>query len=226
MGRVITFAGLPYREAATGVKRAPITGGDMKEMSAEVIRLARGARLTEEIPEGSDRYLFTLTGGATVSGRGRSVTMAEEAFAVIEEGTKVTLTNPNGAEAMLISVLAPPANSVKRPGFSGGIVAAARASTPVHDLPAEKKQRIYFIGKGAAHSERAHAMIVVYVKDTVTSLHMHPNAESMFVFLSGKTRFTVGGKDVIVERGRETCFTTGGRPGLRVEEGDGARVRE
>src|SRR2546422_4432054 len=64
MGRVITFAGLPYREAATGVKRAPITGGDMKEMSAEVIRVARGAALTEDVPEGSDRYLFTLTGGA------------------------------------------------------------------------------------------------------------------------------------------------------------------
>src|SRR5262249_36819397 len=105
MGRVITFAGLPYREAAIGVKRAPITGGDMKEMSAEVIRVARGARLTEEVPEGSDRYLFTLTGGVTVSGRGRSVTMAEEAFAVIEEGTKVKLTNTNDDETMLIRVL-------------------------------------------------------------------------------------------------------------------------
>src|SRR5215467_10900197 len=202
MGRIITFAGLPFREAATGVKRAPITGGDMKEMSAEVIRVARGARLTEEVPEGSDRYLFTLTGGVTVSGRGRSVTMAEEAFAVIEEGTKVTLTNPNGAETMLISVLAPPANSVKRPGFSGGIVAAARASTPVHDLPAEKKQRIYFVGKGAAQSE-------------------HPHAESMFVFLSGKTRFSVNGRDVIVERGQATYFPAGDRHGLRVAEGEG-----
>ena len=226
MGRVITFAGLPYREAAIGVKRAPITGGDMKEMSAEVIRVARGARLTEEVPEGSDRYLFTLTGGVTVSGRGRSVTMAEEAFAVIEEGTKVTLTNPNGAETMLISVLAPPANSVKRPGFSGGIVAAARAATPVHDLPAEKKQRIYFVGQGAAQSERAHAMIVVYVKDTVTSLHMHPNAESMFVFLSGKTRFSVNGKDVIVERGQATYFPAGDRHGLRVAEGEGVSFLE
>jgi mannose-6-phosphate isomerase-like protein (cupin superfamily) len=226
MGRVITFAGLPYREAATGVRRAPITGGDMKEMSAEVIRVAPGARLTEEVPEGSDRYLFTLTGGLTVSGRGRSVAMVEEAFAVIEEGTKLTLTNPNGRETLVISVLAPPANSVKRPGFSGGIVAAARATTPVHDLPAEKKQRIYFVGKGAAQSERAHAMVVVYVKDTVTSLHMHPNAESMFVFLSGKTRFSVNGKDVIVERGQATYFPAGDRHGLRVAEGEGVSFLE
>src|SRR3989442_7470886 len=135
MGRVITFAGLPYRDAATGVTRAPITGGDMKEMSAEVIRVARGAALTEDVPEGSDRYLFTLTGGATVSGRGRSLALAEETFAVIEEGTTLTVTNPNAGETTLISVLAPPANSPKRPGFSGGIVAAARATTPVHAVP-------------------------------------------------------------------------------------------
>ena len=136
------------------------------------------------------------------------------------------ITNGNAVETTLISVLAPPANSAKRPGFSGGIVAAARATTPVHAVPAEKKQRIYFVGKGAAASERAHAMIVVYVKDTVTSLHMHPNAESMFVFLSGKTRFTVGGKDVIVERGQATYFPTGDRHGLRVAEGDGVSFLE
>lgn len=226
MGRVITFAGLPYREAATGVKRAPITGGDMKEMSAEVIRVARGAALTEDVPEGSDRYLFTLTGGATVSGRGRSLALAEETFAVIEEGTTLTITNPNAGETTLISVLAPPANSPKRPGFSGGIVAAARATTPVHAVPAEKKQRIYFVGKGAAASERAHAMIVVYVKDTVTSLHMHPNAESMFVFLSGKTCFTLNGKDVVVRRGQATCLPRGDYHGLRVAEGQGVSFLE
>ena len=226
MGRVITFAGLPFREAESGVKRAPITGGDMKEMSAEVIRIAPRATLTEAVPEGSDRYLFTLTGGAKVSGGGRSVTMTEETFAVIAEGTKLTVANPNAAETTLISVLAPPANSAKRPGFSGGIVAAARATTPVHDLPAEKKQRIYFVGKDAAQSERARAMIVVYVKDTVTSLHMHPNAESLFVFLSGKTRFTVNGKDVIVERGQATYFPMGDRHGLRVAEGEGVSFLE
>src|SRR5437016_14444641 len=111
MGRVITFAGLPYREAATGVKRAPITGGDMKEMSAEEMRVALGAALTEDVPEGSDRYLFTLTGGATVSGPGRSLALGEVTSAVIEEGTTVTITNPNARETTLNTVLAPPATS-------------------------------------------------------------------------------------------------------------------
>jgi mannose-6-phosphate isomerase-like protein (cupin superfamily) len=69
-------------------------------------------------------------------------------------------------------------------------------------------------------------MIVEYVRDTVTGLHMHPNAESMFVLLSGRTRFTVNGEDVIVERGQATCFPMGDRHGLRVAEGDGISFLE
>ena len=227
MGNVVTFADLPYRDTTSGVKRAPITGDDMKEMSAEVIRLGPGAKLTESVPAGSDRYLFTLTGGALVSGRGKEHSMVEEAFATIQEGTEFTVANPNGAEATLIGVLAPPpGGGARRAGCSGGITVMARATTAVHDIPAEKKRRIYFVGQAAAPSERAHAMIVLYVKDTVTSLHMHPNAESMFVFLSGKTRFTVNGDSMIVGRGQATYFPMGDRHGLRVAEGEGVSFLE
>lgn len=226
MGKIVTFADLAYRETAKGVRRAGVTGGDMKEMAAEVIRLAPGAALTESVPAGSDRYLFTLTGGATVSGHGRTERMPEETFATLQEGTEFTVANPDGAEATLLSVLAPPPAAAKRPGFAGGLAVAQRATTAVHDLPAEKKQRIYFVGHDAAHSERAHAMIVVYGPDTITALHMHPNAESMFVFLSGKTRFTVNGQDVVVERGQATYFPMGDRHGLRVAEGDGVSFLE
>jgi mannose-6-phosphate isomerase-like protein (cupin superfamily) len=70
-------------------------------------------------------------------------------------------------------------------------------------------------------------MIVEYVRDTVTGLHMHPNAESMFVLLSGQTRFTVNGEDVIVGRGQATYFPMGDRHGLRVAEGgDGVSFLE
>lgn len=227
MGKVVTFADLSYRETVAGVKRAAITGGEMKEMAAEVIRLEPGARLTESVPAGADRYLFTLTGGATVVGRGASHAMVEESFAAVQEGTEFTVSNPHGVEATLISVLTPPpGNPAARAGFSGGLSATARGTTAAHDLPAEKKRRIYFVGREAVRSERAHAMIVEYVRDTVTSLHMHPNAESMFVFLSGKTRFTVNGDDVIVGRGQATCFPMGDRHGLRVAEGDGVSFLE
>ena len=227
MGKVVTFAELSYRETGTGVKRAAITGGEMKEMAAEVIRLGPGARLTESVPPGADRYLFTLTGGVTVAGRGGSHPMAEESFATIQEGTEFTVTNPKGGEATLVSVLTPPPGSpTPRAGFSGGVAVAARATTAAHDIPAEKKRRIYFVGDHAARSERAHAMVVEYVRDTVTGMHMHPNAESMFVLLSGRTRFTVNGEDVIVERGQATVFPMGDRHGLRVAEGDGVSFLE
>jgi mannose-6-phosphate isomerase-like protein (cupin superfamily) len=224
MGSVVTFSELSYRDAAAGVTRAPITAGDTKAMSAEIIRVAAGATLTETVPAGSDRYLFTLTGRATVSGPGGSHAMAEEAFATVAEGTRFTLASAGG-DATIVSVLAPPSGSGDaRAGFTGDIKVAARATTPVHDIPAEKKGRIYFVGKEAVRSERAHAMIVLYVKDTVTGMHMHPNAESMFVLLSGKTRFTVNGSDVVVERGQATYFPMGDRHGLRVAESaeDGA----
>ena len=219
MGRVVTFEDLTYRQTAAGVKRASITGPEMKEMSAELIRLGPGATLAESVPAGSDLYLFTLTGSVVVTGAGSKHTVVEEAFVTVAEGTSLTVANPAGAEARLIGVLAPPSRGT-RPGFAGGIAVAARATTPVHDVPEELKRRIYFVGTHAARSERAHAMIVLYEKDTVTGMHMHPNAESMFVFLSGKTRFTVNGEDVIVGRGQATYFPTSDRHGLRVAEGD------
>jgi len=227
MGTIVAFADLPYRETAPGVKRAAVTGPEMKEIAAEVIRLAAGARLTETVPAGSDRYLFTLTGGAFVDGLDASHAMVQESFATIEQGTSFTVRNPYTAETTLLSVLTPPPGQPgTRAGFGGGITVAARATTPGHDVPEEKKRRIYFVGEEAAMSERAHAMIVEYVHDTVTGLHMHPNADSMFVLLSGRTRFTVNGKDVIVGRGQAMCFPMGDRHGLRVAEGDGISFLE
>ena len=69
-------------------------------------------------------------------------------------------------------------------------------------------------------------MIVKYVHDTVTGMHMHPNAESMFVLLTGKTRFTVNGESVVVQRGQATIFPMGDRHGLSVAEGDGVSFLE
>src|SRR5438132_13764169 len=102
MGKIVTFADLAYRAAGSGVKRAPITENDLKEMSAEVIRLASGASLTESVPSGSDRYLFTLTGSATVNGKGSSQTMPEEALATIPESTEFTVATPNGGRELCL----------------------------------------------------------------------------------------------------------------------------
>jgi quercetin dioxygenase-like cupin family protein len=70
-------------------------------------------------------------------------------------------------------------------------------------------------------------MIVVYDKDTVTRLHHHPNAESMFVVLDGALRFTVNGAEVVVEPGQAAYFGMDDPHGLRVADGrDGASFLE
>ncbi len=216
MGKLVTFVQLPYQESATSIKRATFTASDLKHFSAEMIRLAPGAKLTDKVPAGSDRYLFTLTGEATLTGNGQTSKMIEESFATIQEGVEFTLGNQTGTEISVLSVFAPPPGSGQTlPGFSGGIAVAARKDTPVVDIPAEKKRRIYFCGKHAAKTERGHAMIVLYVAETVTTLHMHPNADAMFVFLTGKVRFTINGSEVLVERGQATWLPVGDRHGLR-----------
>ncbi len=221
MGKVVTFSSLPYREIASGVKSAPITGSEGTEIQAEVIRLAAGAKLTETVPKGSDRYFYTLRGEASVSGNGASHAMREDTFATLQENLPFTLTNTGKAEAELISVIAPPAGHENaHPGFTGGIATAHRSEVPVVSIPEQKKRRLHFVDKSAAPSERGRAMIVLYEPDTITGMHMHPNAESMFVVLTGKVRFNVNGTDVVIERGQATHFPTGDRHGLRGAEGD------
>lgn len=221
MGKVVTFASLTYKDISGGVKSAPITGSDGKEMQADVIHLAPGAKLADKVPQGSDRYLFTLRGETTVTGNGAVHRMSEESFATLQEGLQFTLSNSGAGEAEVISIIAPPAAKANgHPGFMGGLTVAQRKTQPVVEIPEAKKRRIHFVDKSAAASERGHAMIVLYEKETVTTLHMHPNAESMFVVLTGKVRFTVNGKDAVLERGQATHFPAGDRHGLCTAEGD------
>jgi mannose-6-phosphate isomerase-like protein (cupin superfamily) len=227
MGKVADFSTLPYKQAAAGVQRAPITGSEMKQMAGEIIKLAPGASISESVPQGSDHYFYTLTGEAGIAADGQEHHMVQDSFAAVQEGKRYTVTNAGNSETTLVSVLAPPPGSgVAAAGFNGGLAVAARATQPVVDIADQKKQRIYFVGKEAAKSERSHAMIVVYVRDTVTGMHMHPNAESMFVLLTGKTRFTVNNEDVVVQRGQATIFPMGDRHGLRVAEGEGVSFLE
>ena len=221
MGQVVTFSRLDYIDAGNGIKAAPITANPPKEMQADVIRLAPGAKLTDRVPKGSDRYLYTLTGEARVEGNGASHAMRTDTFATLQEGLEFMLTNSGREEAEVISVFAPPAGrETNRRGFEGGIAIAHRDGVPVVHVPEQKKRRLHFVDKTAAKSERGHAMIVLYEKETVTGMHMHPDAESMFVILTGKVRFTVNGEEHVIERGQATHFPAGDRHGLRGAEGD------
>src|SRR5215213_12028544 len=108
MGKVVTFASLPYQEVGGGIKAADVTGRDGKEMHAQVIHLAAGSRLVDTVPRGSDRYLYTLRGAASLSGNGASLALPEDTFATLQEGLQFTLSNAGTAEAEVISIIAPP----------------------------------------------------------------------------------------------------------------------
>jgi quercetin dioxygenase-like cupin family protein len=75
------------------------------------------------------------------------------------------------------------------------------------------------VSKEASRSERGHAMIVEYEKDTETVMHHHPNAESMFVVLTGNIRFVVDDQPAVLERGQAVYFPMNNRHALRCADG-------
>jgi mannose-6-phosphate isomerase-like protein (cupin superfamily) len=218
MGRVVTFAQLSPQKS-DGVGTAAITRGDVREMSASYVRVEAGKSWRDRVPDGSDCYLFVLNGSGAITSDDARHAISRESFATIEEGRSFAVENNGTAALEMVRVLAPPNSGRGLPGFHEKLRVAARSTTPIHDIPAEKKRRIYFVGHGAAHSERGHAMIVIYAKDTVTRLHHHPNAESMFVPLDGALEFTVNGEQVKVAPGQAAYFARNDTHGLHVAPG-------
>jgi len=218
MGRVVTFAQAPAKPTAEGVEQAPITIGDTREMEAELVRIAPGKRWRAAVPRGSDCYLFVLSGSAQIAAGAARHSLAPQSFAAVEEENEFAIENDGSAPAELVKVVAPPRPN-GRQGFRGPIHVAARTTAPTADVPQEKKKRIYFVDDAAARSERGHAMIVEYGKDTVTGLHHHPNAESLFVVLDGALAFTVNGALVVVKPGEAAYFGFDDPHGLRVADG-------
>ena len=219
MGRVVTFAQLTPQKS-DGVGTAPITRDEVREMSASYLRVEPGKSWRERVPDGSDCYLFVVNGSGAITSDGARHAISRESFATIQEGHGFAVENNGAASLELVRVLAPPENGAGRvSGFHGKLRVAERRSTPIHDIPEEKKRRIYFVGHGAAHSERGHAMIVIYAKDTVPRLHHHPNAESMFVPLEGALEFTVNGEQVNVAPGQAAYFAMNDTHGLHVAPG-------
>ncbi len=220
MGRVVTFAQLPTQPIAEGASRAAITQGETQEMAANLIRIDAARRWAASAPQGSDCYLFMLEGTAAISAGGISHPLPHQTFATVQEGVEFAIDNGGRSPAQIVEVLAPPSpNARSLAGFAEKIKVAERAQTPAVALPEEKKQRLYFVGHRGARSERGHAMIVVYEKDTVTGLHHHPNAESMFVVLDGALRFSVNGKETTVAPGQAAYFGMNDTHGLRVADG-------
>lgn len=219
MGRAITFSSLTSESVKAGALRAPVTTDDLKTMSVEFLRLDPGAVHSVKVPAGSDGYLFILSGSATITVDEISKPMTLESFAAIKESCVFKLENTAKETTEAVFVLAPPAGAdAKLDGLAENLTVAARAAAPTAYLADQKKKRIYFVSKEASSSQRAHAMIVEYEKDTHTQLHHHPNAESLFVLLSGRIKFTFNGKDEVLERGQAVYFPMNDRHALRCAE--------
>jgi mannose-6-phosphate isomerase-like protein (cupin superfamily) len=219
MGQVVTFAQLPSRPAGDGIVIAPIEA-DVTEMAAEIVRIAPGKRWTGTAPRGSDLYLFMLSGAATIAAAGDERRMPTQAFATVQEGMEFTVDNKSTAQADLVKVIAPPRPDTRAlKGFSDGLSVIERGNAPMLQVPQDRKTRIYFVDDEAAKSQRGHAMIVLYDKETITGMHMHPNAESLFVVLDGAIQFSVNGENVVVKPGQATIFGASDRHGLRAADG-------
>lgn len=220
MGRVVTFAQLARRGAGQGVSVAAVTAGDTKEMAADIIRIEPGHAWQASGPAGADCYLFGLKGHGFIAAGEAASPFAPQTFATVAERMTFTLSNSGATTAEILRVIAPPHANGTLAGFAGRIAVAERARTAVVDVADQKKKRIYFVGhEHGAKTERGHAMIVVYAQDTVTALHHHPDAESMFVPLDGALAFTVNGGQVTVGPGQAAYFGMHDKHGLHVAAG-------
>ena len=220
MGRSVTFDSLSYQPVAPGVAQAPITAADLRKMSAQLFRIDPGSRLEVTVPEGSDGYLFMLTGAGRIAVNGSDKAIERESFAAVGEKQKFSLANSSGTMAEVVYVLAPPSGSPREhKGLGEPLAVTSRTAAPTAYIADQKKNRRYFVSKEASRSERGHAMIVEYEKDTETVMHHHPNAESMFVVLTGNIRFVVDGQPMVLERGQAVYFPMNNRHALRCADG-------
>lgn len=224
MGQVIDFSKLNYETVGVATKRGSFTSPETTQMVCDIYQLDPGGSFLGQVPIGSDQYFYSFFGAVNIKYAEKGYEMPQDTFSVIQEGNSYSITNIGSSTAELISVIAPPKDSpnvVKLPGFTGGLKVSPKASQAVLEVPEQKKKRIFFAGKESAKTERAHAMIVEYEPETFTGMHMHPNAESMFIMLSGKNKFTVNGQDVVIGRGEATIFPMTDRHGLCVADTNG-----
>ncbi|HUB97787.1 MAG TPA: cupin domain-containing protein [Stellaceae bacterium] len=218
MGKIVDFATAERRGLASGASAVPIVDWfDGVEMMASVLVIGPAVRHEATVAVGSDQYLYMLRGEARIECGDSSAALAADDWVLIEEGRTFAVSG----DAEILSVVAPPPGSgKKRPGFQGRMRRMRTRELPVVDLPAEKKRRTYLANAEIAGSERGHAMIVAYTGETLTKRHHHPNAESLFVVLTGRVRFLVNGAERVLGRGEAAFFPINDSHALRSGDGN------
>lgn len=219
VARLMDLASLPAAEFSAGVRRSVVVdpascGGT--QFVAELFRIQGRGEVTVEAPSGSDRYLFLLSGAARLRGRTLETGLSSRTFVSLGEGERFVLSGSGAGETELLSVTAPPAGSARSTqGSTKGTVSSDTSRLPVVEEPASKKRRIYLATRDTLGTKRAHGMIVIYEGDTVTPVHSHPDAESLFVFLDHPALVLVNDREVLVEGGQAVFWGLGEDHGLR-----------
>src|SRR5262245_51213604 len=115
MGRIVTFAQLTPQKS-DGVGTAAITRDDVREMSASHVRVEPGKSWRDQVPEGSDCYLFVLGGSGMITSDDARHAVSRESFATIQEGCNFAVENNGTAALEMVRVLAPPNGGRGLPG--------------------------------------------------------------------------------------------------------------
>src|ERR1051326_1694427 len=183
MGRVVTFAQLTPQKS-DGVGTAAITRDDVREMSASYVRVEAGKSWRDRVPGGSDCYLFVLAGSGAIASDDARHPVSRESFATIEEGRSFAVDNDGAAALEMVRVLAPPNGGRGLPGFHEKLRVAERRTTPIHDIPAEKKRRIYFLGTGVGGLPGFHEKLRV-AERRPTPIHDIPAEKKRRIYFVG-----------------------------------------
>ena len=220
MGKLIDYRNAAREFRGRGATMAAITGADATKLQAEYIALEAGGVFERAVPAGCDQHLFVLSGSGSIAEPGQLAhALKFGSFVLVEEAHRFVLQADVPCE--VLSVLTPPPGAQWAvPGFRGGIKIVSMHNERVDDIPAAKKQRIYLATRDSCGSERAHGMIVKYVPETETTLHMHPDAESLFVFLEGDTALTVDGDKRTGRFGNAAFFPCGNKHDLHGTSGN------
>lgn len=225
MATISHLSSLAWRELGSNARGAslddPVHAGD-EDMRAEVLHLGTHGRVELAPVAGSDRYLFVLSGRARLSdGRQRS-DLGPRTFAALDDTHRPTLECTDAPDTLVLSVLAPaPGAPPSLPGARPGGTVLDVAAQPVVEEPASGKRRVYLATETTTGSTRAHAMVVTYRADTVTPMHHHPNASSLFVFLGGSGVAVANGLEIPVGPGVAIRYGRGDRHALRCTDGRG-----
>jgi len=212
---------------AAGAGVAKLSPDDSQKMASEVLKLAEGASRSDAVPAGSDCYIYVYSGSIEIVCDGaRSATVPAGSIGLVREGASYKLTG-RAPESLAMRVTAPPSGAGgETPGLSEALTVKDVAALPELEVPEQKKVRTYIVTDDTVGSLRAHGMIVKYTAETVTALHHHPDAESIFLFLTGNGIVTANGEERVVEPGDVIFFGMHDRHSLRSASGEGMSFLE